>query len=197
MEGGSDRLHELTVRYKAAQASAGSGEGPWASGQLICGAAGKGRRTQSLAPRSEGTWGLATLPPFPRRYELSEAISLQERSNEALCLRKGAPTPTPLCFVRGEEAGWNPYPAVKVRWNGTQPNSSVSVYYLGWPCRSPRGLGLSFSIPFPRGKMKIGYPEILSHCGSARRISPHIFYYCSLWWNMLRLSNDVFRHFQG
>lgn len=55
LEGGSDRLHELTVRYKAAQAGAGSGEGPWASGLLICGAAGQGRRTQSLAPGSEGT----------------------------------------------------------------------------------------------------------------------------------------------
>lgn len=43
--GGSDRLHELTVRYKAAQAGAGSGEGPWASELLICGAAGQGRRT--------------------------------------------------------------------------------------------------------------------------------------------------------
>lgn len=71
--GGSDRLHELTVRYKAAQAGAGSGEGPWASGLLICGAAGQGRRTQSLG--GEGTRGLATLPPFPPRYALSEATS--------------------------------------------------------------------------------------------------------------------------
>lgn len=73
VEGGSDRLHELTVRYKAAQAGAGSGEGPWASGLLICGAAGQGRRTQSLG--GEGSRGLATLPPFPPRYALSEATS--------------------------------------------------------------------------------------------------------------------------
>lgn len=73
-------MHELTVRYKAVQAGAGSGEGAWASELLICLAAGQGRRTQSLAPGGEGSRGLAALPLFDPRYELSEAISPRERS---------------------------------------------------------------------------------------------------------------------
>lgn len=74
-------MHELTVRYKAVQAGAGSGEGPWASGLLICWAARQGHRTQSLAPGREGTRGLATLPLFVPRYVLSEAISPREQSH--------------------------------------------------------------------------------------------------------------------
>lgn len=64
VEGGSDRLHELTVRYKAVRLAAGV-EDP-AQG---CGTAGKRRRrTESLAPGGVGAERLRGLPavrPFP------------------------------------------------------------------------------------------------------------------------------------
>lgn len=51
-EGGkSDRLHELTVRYKAARAQAGRGAGPGAPGLR---AAAQGRRTEARAPSGCG-----------------------------------------------------------------------------------------------------------------------------------------------
>lgn len=63
---GSDRLHELTVRYKAARPEAGSRAGPRTPGLRGYGAAGQGRRTESLTPGGAGAerlWGLAARPP--------------------------------------------------------------------------------------------------------------------------------------
>lgn len=106
--GGSDRLHELTVRYKAVQAGAGSGEGPWASGLLICRAAGQGRRTQSLAP---GGRALGDSPRY-RRLLLgmsSQKPSLLESGHiNPYVLESESPPPSPLALCVERKLEWNP-----------------------------------------------------------------------------------------
>lgn len=80
--GGSDRLHELTVRYKAVQAGAGSGEGTLGVRAAdLPGCRGGTPDPVACAWRREGTRGLATQPLFAPRYEPSEAISPRERSH--------------------------------------------------------------------------------------------------------------------